>query len=418
MIIVLSIGIVILLILAFFFSALETALPASSKAKIHQISKTGDPRAKILQKLTHNLGGVISALLMGNTMVNVSITLLGAHLFTPLLGEILAGLIMSFIIILFAEVIPKVYAIAYAEDVSLRSIKFMTPFLSVLMPLALLMEKCAKTILRVFGIKIIHNSHDNTVEELKGVIDMHNGPKNSHQERVMLKSILDLNQVNVDEIMIHRKHVMMLDAAEPVEAIIQKMLSSPYTRVPVWSGEKENIIGVLHSKTFLKELRNHQHVIEGEIEKGRILELSQTPWFIPESKNLLEQLQEFRLRREHFAIVVDEYGAFMGIVTLEDILEEIVGEIVDEYDIPVSGVAEQPDGAYLINGDVTIRDLNRQFDWSLKDEEAATIAGLVIWETRKLPEISQVFMIQGFRIEILKKHRNQITLVKVTPPGL
>ncbi len=420
MILLLLVGIVSLIMLSSFFSALETALPAASKTKIHQIAKSGDARASILQKMTQNLGGIISGLLMGNTVVNVCITMLSTSLLIPIIesylpnfGEIGAGIIMTFVIVLFCEVIPKVYAIAYAEEIALKSTTLMQPFLSILLPLAFYMEKCAKILLNLFGVKISKDLSYNTIEELKGAIDMHNGPtKNTHQERVMLKGILDLNQVNVDEIMIHRKHVMMLDASESIENLINAVLSSPHTRLPIWSGEKENIIGILHSKTFLKELRAKKN----KLDKKRILEISQKPWFIPESTNLLEQLQEFRHRREHFSIVVDEYGAFMGVVTLEDILEEIVGEIVDESDIHVSGVRGQPDGSYVINGDVTIRDLNRQFEWSLKDEEAATIAGLIIWETRTLPDVNQVFMIQGFRIEILKKQRHQITVVRLTPP--
>ena len=140
------------------------------------------------------------------------------------------------------------------------------------------------------------------------------------------------------------------------------------------------------------------------------------PWFIPESTSLLDQLQAFRKRHEHFALVVDEYGSLMGIVTLEDILEEIVGDIADEHDVVVAGVRPQGDGSYVVEGSVTIRDLNRQFEWDLPDEEAATAAGLILHESRRIPEVGQAFMFHGFRFEILRRLRHQITSVRITPP--
>lgn len=409
--------IVVFIIIASFLSILETALPGISKAKLHQIIKSGDKAALTLKNIIGNLGGVISALLMGNTFVNAYATTLGTGLIVKFWGEkgdLYGPLIMGFIIILFAEVLPKIYAIHNPERVSIRLIKFLKPFLSVLMPMALLVEKVAKKILRFFGVKIDpHLRAHSSLDELKGVIDMHHGPDQSaNQERIMLKSILDLDEVGVGEIMIHRKHVSMINADEPTEKLIELILSSPYTRLPLCSGQQENILGVLHVKTFLKELRSKK-----KLDKNTIISISQKPWFIPESTTLLEQLQAFRQRREHFSIVVDEYGALMGIVTLEDILEEIVGEIVDEYDIPVAGIKPQNDGSYVIRGDVTIRDLNRHFEWDLQDEEAATIAGLIIWEVRKIPDVGQIFMIEGLRIEILKKERNQITLLKIILPN-
>jgi Mg2+/Co2+ transporter CorB len=229
----------------------------------------------------------------------------------------------------------------------------------------------------------------------------------------MLKSILDLGSVQVSEIMIHRKNVTMIDASESPASIVEQVLASPFTRLPLWKGDPDNIIGVINAKALLRAVQSHA----GNINDLDIESIATKPWFVPDSTDLLEQLQAFRSRREHFAIVVDEYGSLMGIVTLEDILEEIVGDISDEHDIAVRGVRPQADGSYVVDGSVTIRDLNRQFEWELPDEEASTIAGLVLYEIRQIPEVGQVFMLYGFRFEILRRHRNQIALLRITPPG-
>jgi Mg2+/Co2+ transporter CorB len=212
--------------------------------------------------------------------------------------------------------------------------------------------------------------------------------------------------------MTHRSNVIMIDADEPATAIVDQVLASQYSRIPLWRGEPDNVIGVLHAKGLLAELRKHA----GEMTKIEIAAVVAKPWFIPETTTLLDQLRAFRQRREHFAIVVDEYGSLKGIVTLEDILEEIVGEIDDESDQRVAGVRVQADGTLNIDGTVTIRDLNREFDWHLPDEEAATLAGLILHEARQIPVVGQEFAFHGFRFRILRRQRNQITSVRVVPP--
>jgi Mg2+/Co2+ transporter CorB len=231
-------------------------------------------------------------------------------------------------------------------------------------------------------------------------------------ERAMLRSILDLADVEVMEIMTHRRNLVTIDAGQPPARIVQEVLESPFTRLPLWRDEPDNIIGVLHAKALLREVQANA----GALDKLDIGAIAAAPWFIPDTTTLFDQLQEFRRRREHFALVVDEYGSLMGIVTLEDILEEIVGDISDEHDIAVAGVRPQPNGTYIVDGWVTIRDLNREFEWRLPDDEASTIAGLVLYEARRIPEVGQTFTFHGFRFEVLRRQRNQITALKVTPP--
>jgi len=234
------------------------------------------------------------------------------------------------------------------------------------------------------------------------------------QERKMLRSILDLAEVTVVEVMTHRRQMVTIDAALPAAEIVDAALASPFTRLPLWRDEPDNIIGVVHAKSLLREVR----AARGKMETLEIQEVASQPWFVPDATSLLDQLQAFRTRREHFALVVDEYGSLLGLVTLEDILEEIVGDITDELDTHVAGVFPQPDGSYIVDGTVTVRDLNREFDWELPDEtDYSTIAGLVIYESRHIPEVGQTFTFFGFRFEILKRQRHQVQTIRVMPPG-
>jgi Mg2+/Co2+ transporter CorB len=226
----------------------------------------------------------------------------------------------------------------------------------------------------------------------------------------MLRSILDLGEVSVEEIMTHRRNVVLIDADLPVEKILDELTESPFTRLPLFRGDQDEIIGILHGKALLRAIRNHEGDDMSELD---IVAVANSPWFIPDSTNLLDQLQAFRDRKEHFAVVVDEYGTLQGVVTLEDILEEIVGNIDDENDISVAGVRAQPDGSYLVDGTVTLRDLNRELDWNLPDEDASTVAGLILHEARIIPTIGQEFLFHGFRFKILRRHRNQITQIRI-----
>ncbi|MGL4371665.1 MAG: transporter associated domain-containing protein, partial [Alphaproteobacteria bacterium] len=283
-----------------------------------------------------------------------------------------------------------------------------------LLPLTSLVDGTAGFSLKAMGAKLGDHTLTSTLEELRGAIDLHvgEGAAIAH-ERTMLRSILDLTQVEVSEIMVHRNKLFGTDVEENSQKTVQKILQSPYTRIPLWQDSPDNIIGVLHVKNLLRHLKANP----SNLEQINLLELAIKPWFIPESTTLFSQLQSFRERREHMAFVVDEYGSLLGMVTLEDILEEIVGEIVDEHDVEIPGVRLAPDGSYLIQGAVTLRDLNRQYDWNLPDNEASTIAGLVLYETGHIPEVNQIFHLHGLKVTILRRYRNQLTLLRVERLG-
>ncbi len=409
-------GIVILLTFSAFFSGSETALTAASRPRMHALEQEGDQRARLVNTLFERKEHLIGAILLGNNLVNILASALATSLLIGFFGEAgvaYATLVMTLTVLIFAEVLPKTYAIHNADRMALAVAPLMRPVIFFLAPVTRTIQIIVGGILRLFGAQRTADlSPDLSEAELRGAIDLHAhvGEEERH-ERLMLRSILDLADVAVEEIMTHRRGVMTVDADLPPDEIVKQVLSSAYTRIPMWRNNKDNIVGVLHAKALLRAVQ----AAGGELERLQVAEIAANPWFIPESTDLLSQLEAFRGRHEHFAIVVDEYGELLGIVTLEDILEEIVGEIEDEHDIEMEGVSPLPDGAYVVEAGVTIGDLNRMFEWRLPDEEAATVAGLVLHEARRIPEVGQAFAFHGFRFEIVGRQRNQITSIKVVP---
>ena len=403
-----------LLLLSAFFSGSETALTAVSKAKMHSLEKEGNKRAALINKLREEKDKLIGALLLGNNLVNILASALATSALIKIFGEtgvVYATIAMTLMVLIFAEVLPKSYAIIHSDKVALVIAPIIKWLVFVLAPITQTIIGIVRTVLRIFGIDL-SQVQDDGKEELMGVIDLHQGEQEEiREERDMLRSILDLAEVEVDEIMTHRSKVEMIDIDLSPEQIIEQVLSSSYTRIPLYKDTPENIVGVIHAKWVLRELNEHK----GNVKKLNFREISSEPWFVPDTTNLFDQLQEFRARREHFALVIDEYGTFEGIVTLEDILEEIVGEIDDEHDVSVPGVKNQPNGSYLVDGTVTIRDLNREFEWRLPSEDYSTVAGLVLHESKTLPEVGQSFTFFGFRFDIVRRKGNQVTLLRVKP---
>jgi Mg2+/Co2+ transporter CorB len=410
-------AIVVLLLISSFFSGSETALTAASLPRLHQLAKQGNRRAKTVLDLYARKDRLIGAILLGNNLVNILASSLATYVLLLLFGDAgvaYATMAMTLLIVVFAEVLPKTYAIGNADRAALVVAPSIRVIVNFLAPITHTIHFLVRVTVKPFGVELGEElGIGQREEELRGAIDLHEGSDpDIRQERQMLRSILDLDDVEVEEIMAHRRNVTLIDIAGPPGAIVEQALASPYTRIPLYRDDPDNIVGVLHAKALLREL----HARGGQMEDLDILLLAAKPWFIPETTTLLDQLQAFRTRREHFAIVVDEYGAVMGIVTLEDILEEIVGSIEDEHDVAVSGVRRQPNGSYVIPGSATLRDLNREMEWNLPDDNAVTLAGLILHEARRIPESGQVFTFYGFRFEIMRRQRNQISSVRVNPP--
>lgn len=413
--ILITIGIIlVLLVLSAFFSGAETSLTAASIPRMHTLARQGDHRAELVNELWARKERLIGAILLGNNLVNIMASALATGLLIGLFGDAgvaYATVVMTLLVLVFAEVLPKTYAIHHADRLALGVVPILRIIVIVLFPITHTLHVLVRGTLKLFGVEMSATlSPEQSEEELRGAIDLHAGESEEvRHERAMLRSILDLAEVEVSEIITHRKQVISVDVSLAPAEIVSAVLESPHSRLPLWRDDPDNFVGVLHAKALLRAVQAQP----GDLDKLDVLAVAIPPWFIPESTDLLSQLQAFRARHEHFAIVVDEYGEVLGIVTLEDILEEIVGEIADEHDVVIEGVKVQKDGSIVVDGAVTIRDLNRQFEWRLPDEEAATIAGLVLHEARRIPEVGQAFVFHGFRFEILDRQRNQITSIKV-----
>ncbi|CCQ74638.1 HlyC/CorC family transporter [Magnetospira sp. QH-2] len=420
-----SLGIIFfLLLISAFFSGSETALTAASPPLMHRLEQDGDRRAAIVNRLHANKDRLIGAILLGNNLVNIMASAVATGFLIELFGSAgiaYATLGMTLLVLIFAEILPKTYAFRNANGAALGIAPWIGALVFLLAPITGALQWVVRGTFLIFGVRLDTNdSLGANADELRGAIELHEGDadddeETTRRERAMLRSVLELQDVEVGEIMIHRKNVIALDADAPPAEIVDAVLSSPFTRLPLWRDDPDNIIGVLHAKALLRAVRARDGGLES-LDGLDVVALAADPWFIPETTTLHGQLQAFRKRREHFSLVVDEYGALLGIVTLEDILEEIVGDIDDEHDITFSGVALEADGSYRVDGEVTIRDLNRQFEWRLPDEEAATLAGLVLHESRRIPDVGQSFKFHGFRFDILERQHNQITLVRVVPP--
>ena len=408
-------AILALLFLSGLFSGSETALTAASRPRISHLEKQGNRRAKAVIRLIEARERLIGSILLGNNLVNILASALATSVLISEFGDagvVYATILMTALVLIFAEVLPKTYALRHPTRTSLRVAPFVGATVTVLTPVVRSVEWIVGLTLRLFGAE--RGAHALLVspqEELRSAIQIHadEGGIVKH-ESDMLHGIFDLSETSVEDVMIHRSNMTMVNVGQPPEEIVKEVLSSPYTRLPLWRDEPENIVGILHAKDVLRALV----AAGGSSAAIDPQQIAAEPWFIPETTTLIEQMAAFRDRHQHFALVVDEYGALMGMVTLEDILEEIVGPITDETDVAHRGIRSQQDGSVIVEGSVTIRDLNRDLGWSLPDEEAVTVAGIVIHESQSIPEVGQVFQYYNTRFEIVRRKRNQITLLRLT----
>ncbi len=410
------IAILICLLLSFFFAGSETALTASSRAAMLRLQQAGNQQAGLVNRLLARRERLIGALLLGNNAVNILASALATSVFLVWFGDVgvlYATAVMTVLVVVFAEVLPKTIAFNAPDRMALAAARPMAFVVRVLGPVLAGIEWVVRRILRTFGVRI---GEDQPIlpahEEIRGTVDLlHREGSVEKHDRDMMGGLLDLQELTVADVMVHRTEMATIDAGEPAEDVITAALKSEYTRIPLWRDTPENIVGILHAKDLLRAIRN----AEGDTSAIDIMAIALPPWFVPDIRPLSEQLKAFRRRKTHFALVVDEYGEVEGLVTLEDILEEIVGDISDEHDVPVPGLRPQPDGSVNVDGSVPIRDLNRAMEWNLPDDEATTIAGLVIHEARSIPDVGQSFTFHGFRFSVLRKQRNRITALRIMP---
>ncbi len=406
-----------------FFSGSETALTAASRAALHRLASKGDRRAERALKLTEDGERLIGGILLGNNVVNILAAALATSLFTRLFGEAgvaSATVAMTVLVLIFGEVTPKTYAIAHPETVALRVSRPIGIVVRLCAPVVGIVRVIARLVLRLFGVTADPDANILSAQDvIRGAIDMHHSAGDVEKaDRDRLLAALDLHEREVSEVMRHRSSIEMIDADAPPAEIVAFFLASPHTRIPVWKDEPENIVGVIHAKDLLREVdRLNREAAAGAeaLDRLDVMKVAMEPWFVPDTTSLDDQMREFLRRRSHFALVVDEYGDLQGLVTLEDIIEEIVGDIADEHDPIAAQILTRTDGSVEVAGDMTIRDLNRARDWRLPDEEATTVAGLVIHEAQTIPEVGQIFSFHGFRFEIVARERHRITRLRVRP---
>jgi Mg2+/Co2+ transporter CorB len=409
-------AIAICLLLSAFYSASETALTASSRAAMLRLEKQGNRDAGIVNRLMATRERLLGAILFGNNVTNIAASSLATGVLLEVFGKtgiVYATLVMTVLIFVFAEVLPKTAAFNAPDRMALLVAKPVESTVRLFSPILRAVEWLVRLMLRALGMptgKI--QSILSPREELRGAVDlMHRAGVVEKSDRDMMGGLLDLGELTISDVMIHRTKMVMLDADEPPDELIDAVLAAGVTRLPLWRGSPDNVIGVLNAKEVWRAL----HAAEGDAAKLDINALAKPPWFVPDTTPLAAQLKAFRHRKTPFALVVDEYGELEGLVTLEDIVEEIVGDITDEHDIAVPGVRPLPDGSVNVDGAVPVRDLNRAMDWNIPDGEATTIAGVVIHESRSIPEPGQSFTFHGFRFHVLRKTRNRITALRVAP---
>ncbi len=404
------------LVAAAFFAGAETALTAASRARMQALETGGDKRAARVNRLIANRGRLISAMLLGGQLATIAASAYTTDVFVAAVGArgvVYATILMTALVVVFGEVMPKTIAIAYPDRMSLGIARLAAFFVVVFGPVVSAVEFLVRGLLRVLGVSLAETEPAvSGAEELKGAVDiLHREGEVERAERDMVGGLLELDEVPVGDAMVHRTKMVTLDADLPPDELVHEALASPYTRMPLWRHDPDNIVGVLH----IKDLFRAYAAAGGDASKIAAGDVAREPWFIPEATTLREQLQAFLRRKIHSALVVDEYGVVQGLITLEDINEEIVGDIKDEHDVIALGLRQQQDGSLIVDGAVTIRDLNRAMDWNLPDDEAATIAGLVIHEARAIPEPRLTFLFHGLSFEVLRKQRNRIAALKFTP---
>lgn len=416
-----SAGIIVLLALSFFFSGSETALTAASRARMHQLARSGDKRAILVESLTREKDRLIGAILLGNNIVNILASTLAASVLIALFGEAgiaYATIAMTAAVVVFSEVLPKTLALMRPDSFALTVAPAIQKVVFLFAPITLTVQAIVNAILRLFGLDTTNASAVSAHDEIRGTLDLlHSEGEVIKDDRDMLGGLLDLRDLVVSDVMVHRTQITALDIDQPVGDLVRAVLESAYTRIPIFDGESDNIVGILHAKDVLRALM----AANADANSVDIRKIMAQPWFISRSTPVQKQLSAFLKRHTHMALVVDEYGAIEGLVTLEDIIEEIVGDISDEHDEPddaaAYGIQKMADGSYEVDASIAVRDINRLLDWQLPDDFANTVAGIVIITAKIIPQPGAEVTAHGFRFRVLERDRQRVARVRITPLG-
>jgi Mg2+/Co2+ transporter CorB len=409
-------AIVVLLLISAILKGGEVALTGASRARLHALDEEGHARARLANRLLAEPEKLTGAVLLASTFADALAVALATGLAIARVGNVgvaYAAAILTPLAVIFSAVLPKTFALAWSDRVALLAAPVLRAAVVILAPLIATFAFVVRQVLRLTPSRKDDAANILAArEEIRGAIDLQQkeGAVARHDAE-MLGGVLDLGDLQVQDIMIHRTKMDTINADDPARKVVDEVLKSQYSRVPIWKDQAENIVGILHTKDLLAAL----HRLDWNVDTLDILALAAQPWFVPDATSVRGQLNQFLKRKAQMALVVDEYGEVQGLITLEDILEEIVGQIADEHDTHETGIRPQADGTVNVDGAVAVRDLNRHMNWELPDEEATTIAGLVIHEAQVIPEPGRAFTFHGYRFEILRKSRNKITALRVQP---
>ena len=407
--------VIFLLLLSGLLSGSETSITSVSKSKIHKLAIRGDKRAQQLLHLIKNKSDFISSLLIGNNFVNILASVLATAILIKYYGDkgiLYSTILMSLLIVIFSEVLPKNYALIRPDRFALAMSKYLIVFSKIITPIMLLVKAINWSFFKIMRIDLENKATSKTArEDIRNIINMHEDEgRLLKDEGDMLNAILDLKEITVEKIMTHRKNIYSIDLNNKNE-FFPRISKSSFSRIPVWKENPNNILGLIHAKNVLTNLND-----QGQLDITKIKENLIKPWFVPETTKAKDQLNEFIQRKEKLAFVVDEYGELMGLISMEDIIEEIVGNIFDEKDFSTIGIRKIDSNTYRIRGDVNIRDINRELDIQIPDTFYSTIAGYIIHETESFPDVGQIFSFGDIRYEIVNKNKNQITQIKMVLP--
>lgn len=408
-------AVVFLLFLSALFSCFETAIVGTSRAKIHRLRNEGNRRAKIIENLLKNREKVVSTMLLGNNAINILASAITTTVFLDLFGDtgvIYATIVLTIMVLIFSEILPKSYAIKHPDAISLFFAPVIAFLVMVFFPFTNTAQKIVDFVINIFSNKPNKKSSFSELEEIRDTVNLKHIEGTIYKyDKDMIDGVLDLADTEISEIMVHRKEIESINIDLPVKEIIHQALNMNYTRIPLWQGNKENVVAILNVRKLLKALYFCKN--DKDLEKFDLKSITTEAWFVPNTNSLRTQLFIFRKKKKRFALVIDEYGSLQGLVTLEDILEEIVGEIKEQEDSLEVNIVRIKSGACKIAGKVLIRDINKKLDWDLpEDGDAYNLAAFIISNLGRIPEEKESFTISNYNFEILRKRANDLIWVK------
>lgn len=407
-------AVAVLIIAAALISCLETSITAASRATIHRLKSEGDKRARRLENLLKEREKVVSVMLLANNAINIVASALTTKILLEIFGEIgvlYATISLTVIIIIFGEILPKTVAIQAPEKSALFFSLLIEILFKTFAPLVEIIQKIVAAVIRVFSVKKIAKGKFSDLEEIRDTVNLKAKEGSIFKfDKDLIDGVLDLSDTAISEIMVHRKDILSLDRNLKIAEIVKKAINIGYTRIPLWQGHQENIIGILNVRKLLKGL----HFYRGDIEKFDLEQTISSPLFVPSSNNLRSQLFTFRKFKKRMALVIDEYGSLLGLVCLEDILEEIVGEVRERDDHSNLNIVTTKSGIFKIPANTLIRDINKKLDLEIdENDEAYNLSALIINRLGRIPDEKERFEISGFQFEILRKKGNDLLLVKM-----